>query len=300
MVPGGPSCLRRTPRPRRAGGVAVLFAFSVLSCAGAAGSSGIEDKARRDVPIAICRKSLSTTDTTDTGAPRSEVYWNVLYPKFRGFGAALDPASLNCVGDAISPSEGGASATPIVLSQGDSIVSSGSDGFQAVWLRMATLSDRAALGPFALVRPRSSELDVYAIGVYRGSSRHSRFEFAQLGTTTLLVARDEGCADVKVGTECESTLSVYLVGGGRLAPAAKATTERLQFGTMKDVGRIQSRLTTDPPVFDATALHIKEKLSVRDSGDDEVRRSEGERIFTLRGSEMAPNKESIWAQVGHP
>jgi hypothetical protein len=204
------------------------------------------------------------------------------------------------VGDPILSAEGAASATPIVLSPGDSIVAPGEDGLQAVWLRASNLSDRAALGPFALVRPRASELDVYAIGVYRGSSRHSRFEFARVGTTAIVVARDEGCADVKTGTECESTLSVYLVGGGRLAPVAKTATERIQFGTMKDVGRIQSRLTTEPPIFDATSVHIKEKLSVRDSGDDEVRRSEGERIFTLRGSELVPNKESIWPPMGHP
>jgi hypothetical protein len=292
--------LRWTSRAHRCERLASVLAVTAVSCAGAAGSSGVEDKARRDVPIAICRKPLTTADTTETGAPRPEAYWSVLFPKFHGFGASLDPASLNCVGDALLSTQVASSPTPIVLSQSDSTIAAGDDGLQAVWLRTSSLSDRAALGLFALVRPRASELDVYAIGVYRGSSRHSRFEFAKMGATTIVVGRDEGCADVKAGTECESTLSVYLVGGGRLAPAAKTTTERVQFGTMKDVGRIQSRLTTEPPVFDANSMHIKEKLSVRDSGDDEVRRSEGERVFTLRGEEMVANKESIGAQVGHP
>jgi hypothetical protein len=292
--------LRWTLRAIRSEGLAFVVAAGAVSCAGAAGSSGIEDKARRDVPIAICRKPLAATDTTDTGAPRPEAYWSVLFPRFHGFGASLDAASPNCVGDALLSTQGAASPTPIVLSPSDSTISPGEDGLQAVWLRTSSVSDRAALGLFALVRPRASELDVYAIGVYRGSSRHSRFEFTKMGATTIVVGRDEGCSDVKAGTECESTLSVYLAGGGRLAPVAKTTTERVQFGTMKDIGRVQSRLTTDPPIFDATSMHIKEKLSVRDSGDDEVRRSEGERVFTLRGEELVSNKESIWAQVGHP
>jgi hypothetical protein len=58
---------------------------------------------------------------------------------------------------------------------------------------------------------------------------------------------------------------------------------------------VQSRFTTDPPVVEGETIKVKEKLSVRDSGDDEVRKSEGERVFTLRGGELVPNKDSIWA-----
>lgn len=300
MASAGSRSLRRCARAVRRDGLPWLLAASVSSCASAAGSSGIEDKARRDVPIAVCRKPLATTDTTDTGAPRPEVYWSVLFPRFRGFGTSLDPASLDCVGDAILSTPGATSATPIVLSESESTVFPGDDGIQGVWFRTSTVTDRNALGPLALVRPRASELDVYAIGLYRGSSRHSRFEFARMGTTPVVVAKDEGCADVKVGTECESALSVYQIGGGHLSLMAKIPTERVHFGTMKDVGRIQSRLTTEPPVFDATSMRIKEKLSVRDSGEDEVRRSEGERVFTLRAGELVPNKDSVGSQVGNP
>jgi hypothetical protein len=141
---------------------------------------------------------------------------------------------------------------------------------------------------------------VYGIGVYKGSSQHSRFDFARMGATSLVLAKDEGCADVKAGAECESTLSVYLAGAGRLVPAARITTERTQPGMMKDIGRTQTRLTTEPPSFDATSMHVKEKVSVRDAGDDEVRRSEGERVFTLRGAELIPNKDSLWPASGRP
>jgi hypothetical protein len=281
-------------------GFAFAAAVAMVSCAGAVGSSGIEDKARRDVPIAICRAPLSTTNTTEAGLPRPEVYWKTLFPRFAGFGAAVDLGSPDCVGDTVLLTPGALSASPVAISKDDLTVSPGEDGLQGVWLHAASASDVVALGPLALVRTRPSELDVYSIGLYRGSTRHSRFDFVKVGSTTVLAARDEACADVKPGTECESTLSFYLAAGGRLTLGGKTAVQRIQFGTMKDLGRIQSRLTTDAPVVEGESIKVKEKLSVRDSGDDEVRRSEGERIFTLKGTEFVANKESLWAQVARP
>ena len=112
-----------------------------------------------------------------------------------------------------------------------------------------------------------------------------------------MAARDEGCADVKVDAECESTLSFYLVVGGQLLAAAATPAERLKYSTLKDVGRVKWRLTTEPPIFAPQAVRIKEKLSVHDAGDNEVRKLEGERIFTFRGPDLVANAESVWAQV---
>jgi hypothetical protein len=66
------------------------------------------------------------------------------------------------------------------------------------------------------------------------------------------------------------------------------------------LGPVQFRLSTDPPVFDDHAIHIKERLSVRGPGDDEVRRSQGERVFQLHGAELKADSESVWAQVPPP
>ena len=289
------------PRYLRAcarGGVACALALLGSSCAGAAGSSRIEDKARRDVPIAICRKPLTTNDTNESGAPRIESYWSVLFPSFRGFSFPLDSTSRDCVGDPILVSDKAAPPAALAIGPADSTIAPGEDGIQAVWLRASRLSDQASSGALALMRPRPAELDVYSIGVYRGSSRHSRFEFAHVGTTMALVARDEACADAVAGSECESALSVYLVTGGQLFAAGRTPTERIAYGTMKDLGRVQWRMTTDPPLFDAHAMHIKERLSVRDAREDEVRKSENERVFTLRGTELVPSTDTLWSQVG--
>jgi hypothetical protein len=257
----------------------------------------VEDKARRDVPIAVCRKPLAPTDVDESQAPRPEVYWGALLPGFHGFNATFDP--VDCIGQ---PAGSKTKVTPgqpatIHVSSADSTVSPAADGTQVVWLRTATVSDRSASGLLALVRPRPSELDVYAIGSYTGSLAHSRFDLAKIESARVVAARDEGCADVKVEVECESTLSLYLAVGGELVAAATTPAERLKYGTLKDVGRVKWRLTTEPPIFEPQAVRVKEKLSVHDVGDNEVRKLEGERIFTLRGSDLVANAESIWTQV---
>jgi hypothetical protein len=280
------------------GPLAFILALLATSCAGAAGSSRIEDKARRDVPIAICRKALTTNDTNESGAPRLETYWSVLFPSFRGFSFPMDSTARDCVGDPILVTDKAAPPSAMAIGPGDSTIAAGEDGIQAVWLRASHVSEQVSFGVLALVRPRPAELDVYSIGVYRGSSRHSRFEFAHIGTTTVLIARDEGCADAVAGAECESSLTAYLVAGGQLFSAGKTPTERVGYGTMKDLGRVQWRMTTDPPLFDAHVMRIKEKLSVRDAREDEVRKSENERVFTLRGTELVANSETLSSQVG--
>jgi hypothetical protein len=274
----------------------VLLAATGAGCGAAAVSSLAEDKARRDIPIAICRKALAPTELTENGGPKPEAYWALLVPTFHGFGVALEPGASNCVGEpARTPAqETAASASRTAVVAGDSTVSPAGDGIEIAWLRTSAISDRVAAGLLAIVRPRPSEIDVYSIGSYQGSARHSRFELLHLGTTIGVLARDEACADVKVDTECESVATIYVVAGGQLTAAAKTTLERMQFGTLKDIGKVKYRLTTDPPVIDGATIHVHEHLSVRDASDDEVRKSEGERVFTLSGDDLTASQASIW------
>jgi hypothetical protein len=262
--------------------------------------SAIEDKARRDVPIAICRKFLAVVDNADGGPPNPDVYFSAVVPAFHAFGAPLDNGARNCVGDLLSTGAG-PGMTPSIVTADDVVSAADESGLQATWLRSFRANDRIAAGPLALVRPRAAELDVYALGDYRGSAKHSRFELGRLGSMMLLIAHDESCADVKVDTECESAHVFYVKAGGRLVTAAKTPAQRIQYGTMKDIGRVKYRLATDPPTLDAHAITIKEHLSVRDQADEEVRRVEGDRIFTLQGDgTLAANQESVWAQVPAP
>ena len=280
---------------RRAAIAAVLCA----SCAHPPGPPPVEDKARRDVPIAICRKPLASTDTNDAGAPRPEAYWSLVIPTFHGMGLPLDSSARDCVGNLAGGAGGaGGPRTSQPVASDDLVVTPDESGLQALWLKPFRVNDRVASGPLVLARPRPVELDVYAIGEYSGSARHSRFEFARLGTTVLVVAHDDGCADVKVDVECASAHSVYVKGGGRLFLAATTPAQRVQFATLKDLGRVQFRLTTEGPIFDAKAITVKEHLSVRDTAGEEVRKVEGDRVFTLRDDgTLAANQDTVWAQV---
>ena len=281
----------------RGGSSRVLLAILAISCGKSAPPprSLVEDKARRDVPIAICTKPLGPTDVNESGAPRAEAYWGALVPSFRDFNTTFE--AVDCVGQPLDTRARPAGMAATHVSSADSTVSAVPDGTQLVWLRSSMLSERKASGLLALVRPRPSQLDVYAIGSYAGSAAHSRFELASIGAVRVVAARDEGCADVKVDVECESTLSFYVVAGGQLLAAAATPAERLKYSTLKDVGRVKWRLTTEPPIFAPQAVRIKEKLSVHDAGDNEVRKLEGERIFTFRGADLVANAESVWAQV---
>lgn len=286
-----------TGRALRRASLALLASLGMSCKSAPPPRSLVEDKARRDVPIAVCRKPLTPNDVQESGAPRVEAYWGALLPSFRGFNSSFE--AVDCLGQPVVPKMKPATAGPegIHVSSTDSTVSPVPDGTQLVWLRTSALSDHAASGLLALVRPRPSELDVYAIGSYAGSIAHSRFDLARVGTARVLAVRDEGCADVKVEVECESMLSFYVVGGGQLLSAGVTPAERLKYSTLKDVGRVKWRLTTDPPIFEPLAVRVKEKLSVHDAGDNEVRKLEGERIFTFRGSELVANTESVWSQV---
>ncbi len=297
----------RARGPGQIGRLGLLMVVCLLpsACAGAVSSTGAEDKLRRDVPIAVCRKALAPADLNESGAPHQPAYWKVIVPSFRGFGSALDPDALTCVGDpaqplvAGAPADAHASRVPVVTDATGTIVPA-VDDLVVVWLRTVTVSDRASRGPLAIVRARPAEIDVYSLGTYEGSTRHSRFEVMRIATTTVVVARDEACADSKVDAECESVATIFAAAGGNLPPAARVTVERAAFGTMKEIGKVKYRLTTDPFTLDAASLHVKEHLTVRDANDEEVRKAEGERIFAFAGAELTTKQPSIWSAAVPP
>jgi hypothetical protein len=280
---------------------ASAVAFAVASASALAGCSAappppsrLEDRARLDVPIAICRKPLAPGDLGDGGAPGPDVYFGVLFPNFRSFGVALGARDPDCVGETHSTALHGA---PAPLTPGDAVIVPGED-VDVLWLRAFPVSDRASEGPLALVKARPSEIDVYAVGDYRGSLGHSRFTAARLGNMRAVVADDDGCADVKVGVECESNLTLFGVQGGKLAPLATSPAARVRYGSQKGLGRVQFRLTTDPPAFDKLTMTVHEKLQERDSGEEDIRKAEGDRIFVLGpDGRVVSQQESLWAQV---
>ena len=256
------------------------------------------DRARLDVPIAICRRPLSSSETNDAGALPADAYWDLVFPGFRGFGASFSPNEPDCVGESHAADARGPVGAAFNVAPGDAVIVSGPNDIQAVWLRALRPSEKVAAGPLVLARPRPSELDAYAIGGFRGSLAHARFELARLGVARVVMAYDDGCADVKVDTECDSTVTFFVVVGGKLVAAAESPTQRVRFGVLKGLGRVQYRLTTDPPVFDKSTAKIHERLQVRDTADEDVRKAEGDRVFILSDDLTLPaQQDSLAAQI---
>jgi hypothetical protein len=280
---------------------ALLLAASALllaavSCASGPPISHIEDKARLDVPIAICRKLLATEDVGDAGTMHQDAYWSVLFPAFRGFGTTIRPEDVDCVGE--HPAVESAGASGAAIGEQDLTVSTAEDGKQVAWLRLSHSAEGGGNGVLALMRPRTSEMDVYAIGRYKGSVAHSKFEISRLGTSPMIIAHDQGCADVKVDVECDSTLDLYLKVGGKLLLQASTPEEKLRFGNLKGLGRVKYSLTTAPPVADGKMIRIHEKLLVRDQNEEDVRKAEGDRVFAPGADgKLVPQQDSIWSQV---
>jgi hypothetical protein len=296
----------RSPRSSlfrgRSARLGASFVVAAASATAACGSpppvSRIEDRARLDVPIAICRRPVAPGEAGDAGIPKPDAYWEVVFPGFRGFGAGFNPNEPDCVGEPHVADARGPQGPAVPIGQDDALVVPGADGVEAVWLRAFHVTDKIGAGPLVVARPRPSELDVYAIGGFRGSLAHSRFELARLGSAQTIVGYDDSCADVKVDTECDSSVTFFVGVGGKLVAAASSPTQRVRFGVVKGLGKVQYRLATDPPVFDKLTVRIHERLQVRDSGDEDVRKAEGDRVFVLSDDRsLVAQQDSLWSQV---
>jgi hypothetical protein len=277
----------RRARDRRPAVALCLFA---TSCSGAVASLGVEDRARRDVPIAICHEDLAAIDTTPAGTPRPEAYWKAIFPTFGGFEASFDLHSPTCLGDALTAPVG----PPVKLSSSDwGKVARGANGLEVLWLPVSAPVAAQDRGPLAIVQSRASALDVYALGEYEGHRASSTFEISPMGSGTVVLARDEGCVQGAPRADCDSALAVYVVRAGRIVLAATSPLGRVRYHAGRDGSKIHVRLTTDPPVFDTNSMRIKERLSVRDGAEEELRRAEQERVFVLRGDELVPDRDSL-------
>ncbi len=282
-------------------GAGAAMAALVAACGSTRPISRIEDKARLDVPIAICRQPLGPGDVSDAGVAPPEAIWRVTMPSFRGFGSTIGPNETDCAGGVHSAAAGGGVLGSPALATDDTVLFSADEGLAVAWLRAYRGTDGTAAGPLAFIRTRASEVDLYALGSYRGSAKHSRFSMTRIGSARVITVVDDGCESVKVDAECDSNLHIYVVSGARIEETAVTPTQRLRYGTLKGVsGRVQFRLSTEPPVFDKLAIKIHEKVQVRDAADEDVRGAEGDRVFNLGADgRLTPAQDSVWSQL-HP
>jgi hypothetical protein len=279
------------------------FAACLASCAPAVESTRLEDGARRVVPVPICLKPLPRHGGSGVvSALTPDDYWSMILPSYDPSGPTVDPSSSDCAGRPLltSPELAQAEGTrtgQIRAAPDDIVVGSGPDGFKVVWLRTHRFSNGTAGGPLALVRAKPAYAEVYAVGLYKGTLAGSRFGFERLGPDILVTAVDEGCTGVKSGQSCETSLVLMLSRAGELKPSARVSLDRVQYGQASGIpGTVQYRLTATP-VYQDKGVRIVEQIVVRDAGQNELRKSDLERVFALKGDTLTPSGPSLWSQV---
>jgi len=284
-------------------GLALALA-PAFGCAGAVESSKREDQARREVPVPICLEALERHGEEGVvSALKPEDYWVMVLPSYDAAAGTVDVSASDCAGRSIFSGQAfvgaeGSRTGAIVAPAKNAVITPAADKFKIVWLRTHSFSEGVSAGPLALVRPREGHAEVYAIGSYKGRPKHSRFSLERMGPRILVTASDEGCSKAKPGDSCETTLIIYVMSAGKLKPSAEIPLDRVQYGSAANVtGPVQYRLTASP-VFEEKAVRIIEQVVLTDSTETALRKSNIERVFTLKPrGELVANRPSLWEQL---
>ncbi|HKO53526.1 MAG TPA: hypothetical protein VJV79_37715 [Polyangiaceae bacterium] len=279
-----------------------LLGWSTGGCSPAVGSSKLEDRARREVPVPICLKALERRGTAGVSSADPTDYWSLVLPSYDTSSGTVDRSAPDCAGhevfanplfqDAEGPRTG-----LIPVKTEDLAISPGANDFKVLWLRLAHFGNGDAGGPLALARPREGTAELYSIGTYRGSAAASHFSIERLGPRILVTAGDNACSSAKPGQACQTKLAVFLMSAGQLLPVADLTLDRIEYGTAPGVsGTVQYRMTATP-FFEPKSLRVAEQIVVRDSTQTTIRKSNLDRRFELKGSALTASTGSLWDEV---
>ncbi len=286
------------------GAACVALSSLVFGCASAVEASKGEDQARREVPVPICLEALERHGEEGVvSALKPEDYWVMILPSYDTASGTVDQSANDCAGRPILTGKEfmgaeGARTGSILAPAKNAVITPAADHFKIVWLKTHSFAEGVAAGPLALVRPREGHAEVYAIGTYRGRPKHSRFSLERMGPHMLVTASDEGCAKVKPGQNCETTLVIYVMSAGKLTPSARIPLDKVATATAPGVsGPVQYRLTASP-VFEEHGVRIIEQVVLTDSSETILRKSNIERVFKLEArNKLVANRPSLWDQA---
>jgi hypothetical protein len=280
----------------------VLLGWATSGCGPAMGSSKLEDRARREVPVPICLKTLERRGTAGASSATPTDYWSLVLPSYDTGSSTIDHSAPDCAGHDVFSSplfqdvEG--PRTGLIPAKADDLaVSPGANDFKVLWLRIGHFGNGDAGGPLALARPREGTAELYAIGTYRGNATASHFSIERLGPRVLVTAGDDACSSAKPGQACQTKLAVFLMNAGQLLRVADLTLDRVEYGTAPGIsGTVQYRLTATP-FFEPKGLRVAEQVVVRDSTQTAIRKSNLDRRFELKGKTLTASTASLWDEV---
>ncbi len=279
--------------------LAAVFACAAGGCTAAVQSSQLEDRARRQVPVAICLTALERYGTQGVvPALKPADYWRMVLPGYDPEAKTVDTSVGDCAGGFIFSNTASGTAGGGVVPAGDEQVrvADAPGQFKIAWLATHRFEDGEEAGPLALVRPLEGRAEVYAVGLYRGPSQ-SAFGLERLASHILLTASDGRCSAVEEEQPCKTTMRVYLMRMGRLIEAAEFVTDRVERRRGSGGGLATYKFTAIPS-FSAKGLRLLEQVVVRDASQPAMQKSTLERQFKLTpGGQLVSDEEALWGRV---
>ena len=252
--------------------------------------------ARQLIPVPICLSPLADAPSgAASAAPEPSDYWPLLWPRFDSGSGQLDPLDPDCAGQQAFAAWAGTTSS-LRARTAEALVAKGADDLEVIWLPVTLDADPGATGLLALGRRRERRLEVYALGVHGGDRERTHLAWQRLGSR-FLVSALEGCAAGSTAP-CESSVSLYLARRGRLAALGSILLDRTAVGARSSRGaepleyHLQTKLLYLPD-----GIHLQEHLAVRDRVHGEIRRSDLERVLTLRMDRLVESEPSLWQQI---
>jgi hypothetical protein len=294
----------RSPRFARARGLAAALSLGLLIGCAEPATSINADPARRAAPLAACVMRLPARKQSGFMRQLSdEQYWKLVFPDYDASTSTLPEDAVACTGATVWDHAVFEKATlvrsPLRTESGDILFGGGANRIKVLWLKTHELSNGEFAGPLAIVRNREDYAEAYAIGVYRGHGKKTRFGLERMGSQLLVTALDDRCAGRRPDEPCDTTLVVYLPWRGTLEEFASIPLERVRFTANLEPGvqgQVEYALVTSPS-YEPGGIRLFEQITATDGEGRAVRKAEKARSLSWRSGRVIASDDSLWDLV---
>jgi hypothetical protein len=282
-----------------------ISALGLFSCSATVKPPRLEDSARIIAPLPACVMHLPARKKSAFARRLSpEQYWPLVFPDFDATKKQLPENSLACTGRSIFDNplfQGGepAKGWPLTVVEGDILVGSGGDRLRVLWMRTHEFPDGTSAGPLALVRATEDFAELYAVGVYKASTKRPRFGLERMGAEAVVTVQDDSCTGNTKIEPCKNAMNIFLPRKGELVNLMTIALEQRDYATAGEPGipgRIEYRLTTAPTFF-PTGVKLFEQVKARDDVGHELRTAELERTFQFKDPRLVTAETPLWQRI---
>jgi hypothetical protein len=217
----------------------------------------------------------------------------------------LPERSLTCQGRDVfvdSAFNGGAvrgGGWPLKVKDGDIVMGTGVNKIRLLWLRTHTYTDGTSAGPLVLARVLESNVEVYSVGAYRGTSDRTKLKLERMGSEILPSVQSDGCLNRKDKSPCTTDLRVFIPIRGELKSAASIPLERITYSDASEpgtVGPVEYRLISTPS-FEPGGIRLVEQVAALDEQGRDLRKAELERTLRATADGFEATETSLWDRI---